>query len=81
MYLSKQSNITTFQHEMMHWWRQTVKTFADVGNKQAQIDMDTLNNYVGATTDSDWTREQEEVFARAWEQYLRRGIAPNKQLK
>lgn len=81
MYLSKQSNITTFQHEMMHWWRQTVKTFADVGNKQAQIDMDTLNNYVGATTDSDWTREQEEVFARAWEQYLRRGIAPNKQLQ
>ena len=81
MYLSKQSNITTFQHEMMHWWRQTVKTFADVGNKQAQIDMNTLNNYVGATTDSDWTREQEEVFARAWEQYLRRGIAPNKQLQ
>ena len=39
MYLSKQSNITTFQHEMMHWWRQTVKIFADVGNKKAQNDI------------------------------------------
>ena len=78
--LSKESNPTTFQHEMMHWWKSTIQTFAEQVNKQAQADLNILNKYVGAET-NNWNREQEEIFARSWEQYLRKGVAPTKELQ
>ena len=78
--LSKESNPTTFQHEMMHWWKSTISTFAEQGNKQAQADLNILNKYVKADS-NNWNREQEEIFARSWEQYLRKGIAPTKELQ
>lgn len=78
--LSKESNPTTFQHEMIHWWKSTIQTFAEQGNKQAQADLNILNKYVGAET-NNWNREQEEIFARSWEQYLRKGVAPTKELQ
>ena len=74
------ADVSTFQHEVMHWWRQTLGDYAKAGSEQAQKDLDLLNQYVEATS-NNWTVEQHEKLSRSWEVYLRRGIAPNKELQ
>ena len=81
--LFENSDITTFQHEVMHWYKGVVVNAAKAGSKQAQADLEVMNKFVGAK-DSNWTEGydgQEEKFARSYEQYLRKGITPSENLK
>lgn len=78
--LFENSDITTFQHETMHWFRGVVDNAVKSGSKQAQSDLDVMNKFVGART-NNWTTKQEEKFARSYEQYLRKGIAPTEDLR
>ena len=71
---------TTFLHEAMHWWEQTIRHYAKNGSKEAQKHLNLLGEYVGSK-DSKWTREQKELLANSFEKYLYNGIAPTSKLK
>lgn len=79
--LFNSSNFSTPIHEFAHYWRQLVNNFARAGSEQAKKELDILNKYVGAKNNESWTRSQEEKFARSFEAYLTKGIAPTEELK
>lgn len=78
--LFETADASTFIHEIMHWWEDVVREYANIGSKQAIEDLSIINKYVGSE-DGNWTMEQHEKLARSFEAYLRQGIAPSKQLK
>lgn len=75
------SNFSTPIHEFSHYWRQLVNNFSRAGSEQAKKELDILNKYVGAKNNESWTRSQEEKFAKSFEAYLTKGIAPAEELK
>ena len=78
--LFENANFSTVMHEMAHFWRQTVRDFAESGSQQAIQDLNVINEYVGANS-SNWDRDQEERFARSFEAYLTEGVSPNEDMK
>jgi hypothetical protein len=64
------SDQSTMLHEIGHVLRRWL----------SPEEMVTANEFVGATTPK-WSVEQEEMWARGWERYLRRGKAPTIELK
>ena len=50
---------------MMHWWKSTISTFTEQGNKQAQADLNILNKYVKADS-NNWNREQQKEFIKSF---------------
>ena len=70
VYVSEKANFSTFVHEAAHVARKTLQ-----GN--LLLDAEKAFNVEGG----NWTRAQEEAFARGFEQYLREGNAPTAELK
>ena len=82
---------TTFIHEFGHYLRYLIGvSVALFNNKQALEDFKTICSMVGNNmTINKYTRrrmfiagfttEQEEHFARSWEQYMKDGVAPSKE--
>lgn len=91
--LFETANLTSFQHEMAHFWLERFK-----GNALAAIDTD--GNPAARSTFADWETlkawfaenghavgagnviptEAHELFARSWERYLMEGKAPKTSL-
>lgn len=58
--LFEKADVSTVVHESIHFFRRRLD----------DIDMATVNRFVGADDAESWTVEQEEMLARAWERYL-----------
>ncbi|MDR2527104.1 MAG: hypothetical protein LBC92_04480 [Rickettsiales bacterium] len=84
---------TTFIHEFGHYVRFLIQQVAATRNKKAFEDFVSLTDLVRSRKDvamkknddffarGNFTVEEEENFAKTWEQYLRDGIAPTKKLQ
>jgi len=70
VYVSEKADFSTFVHEAAHVARKTLQ-----GN--LLLDAEKAFGIEGG----NWTRSQEEAFARGFEQYLREGKAPNAKLQ
>lgn len=79
----KNTDASTLPHEMFHIFRRELAETAGVeGSSPQSKDMwAKVCEFVGAKDGEPWTREQEEMFARAGERYLLEGKAPNAQLR
>ncbi len=73
LYLFENANFSTVVHEFMHIWRRT-----GVFNEEQ---IKSLNEWVGSTDWSNWTKSQEEKLARGWERYIYNGEAPTQWLR
>jgi Large polyvalent protein associated domain 22 len=76
------ANPSTFIHEMGHAYMNILK---DLGTRedspqQVKDDLATILKHLGAES-TDLTVEQEEIFARTFEAYLREGKAPSSALR
>lgn len=81
---------TTFIHEFGHYLRFLIAQIAIHKNKKALEDFRNITDLVRSRAeasmkkhDNYWTRgtftvDEEENFAKSWEQYLKDGIAPDK---
>ena len=70
IYLSKNSDLTTFIHEMGHIYRRRLQ-----GDMLKQAEM------LWGVKDGKWTREQEERFTEDLERWRRDGAAPTEEMK
>ena len=82
---------TTFIHEFGHYLRYLIGvSVALFSNRQAMEDFKTICSIVGNNMPinkytrrrafiAGFTTEQEEHFARSWEQYMKDGVAPSKE--
>lgn len=79
----KNADATSLPHEMFHIFRrELMDTAKGEGASPKSRDMwAKACEFVGAKEGEAWTREQEEMFARAGERYLLEGKAPNVQLR
>jgi hypothetical protein len=68
--IMQKADASTILHEMSHIFRRSLLDEESVA----------ANEWVGARS-NEWTTEQEELWARSFERYLRRGKAPNAYLK
>jgi hypothetical protein len=68
--IMQKADASTILHEMSHIFRRSLL------DEEAAA----ANEWVGAGS-NEWTTEQEELWARSFERYLRRGKAPNAYLK
>ncbi len=76
------NDLSTILHETGHIFRRDLEEMANLPGVSQQVrdDWQTILDWVGAE-DGNWTREQEEQFAQAWEEYFREGTAPVPKLK
>ncbi|MFW6311190.1 MAG: hypothetical protein ACOC1K_03030, partial [Nanoarchaeota archaeon] len=77
--LFKNQNKSTLLHETGHFFRSFTIKLANE-SQLARKELDAMNNLVNAKGDN-WTRDQEETFARSFEGYLREGKAPTHTLQ
>lgn len=79
----KNTDASTLPHEMFHIFRRELAETAGMegANPQSRDMWAKVCEFVGAKEGEPWTREQEEMFARAGERYLLEGKAPNAQLR
>lgn len=94
IYLNGQDvTTTTFVHEFGHYLRFLIAQIAINRNKKALEDFRRITDLVRSRADvamnqhddffyrGQFTEEEEENFAKSWEQYLKDGIAPDKKHK
>jgi hypothetical protein len=68
------ADMSTLVHEASHVFRKSLEELnGDLLNRAAEA--------VGVPKGSKWTREHEEVFARGFEDYMRTGTAPTRELR
>lgn len=81
--LYSKADPSTIMHEMAHHWLKSMADFISTGEADSQYLewYGKLSNYLDLKEGEDITVEQHEKFARAFEQYLRDGSAPDKNLK
>jgi hypothetical protein len=85
--LYKAADPTTFSHEMMHFWFETMASFATEPGAPAEMQKDfkTLLSYAGykdyADRMANMKAPAEERIAYAWEKYLSEGKAPVPELR
>lgn len=84
---------TTFIHEFGHYLRFLIAQIAMHRNKKALEDFKNIVDLVRSRADASmkkhdnyftrggFTIDEEENFAKSWEQYLKDGVAPNKKFK
>ena len=84
---------TTFIHEFGHYLRFLIAQIAMAGNKKAMDDFKKIVDLVRSRVDAysksydnfftrgGFTVDEEENFAKSWEQYMKDCIAPNKKHK
>jgi hypothetical protein len=88
--LLKDANLSTFQHELGHYFLDTLGHLAAQGDAPAQVkaDMATILKWGGVESLDSWhemsvdqQRELHEKFATGWETYLIKGQAPSLELR
>ena len=88
--LLKGANLSTFQHELGHFFLDTLTHMAAMPDAPAEVraDVAELFKWGGVTDLTDWhtrtadqQRELHEKFATGWETYLMRGQAPTLELR
>ena len=88
--LLKGANLSTFQHELGHFFLDTLTHMAAMPDAPAEVraDVAALFKWGGITDLTDWhtrtvdqQRELHEKFATGWETYLMRGQAPTLELR
>ena len=81
--LFRTANLSTLAHEMGHVYFLEMQRAVENGlaDESMQKDYGKLCAYVGAKPGVRWTVEQHEKLARAWESYLREGMAPSSVLE
>ena len=80
----KESNQSTYQHEMAHIFLQTKFDFIrqGIGTEQFKTDWTILSEYLDIKPNQEaLTRSQQETFARGYESYLKDGQAPSIELR
>lgn len=78
--LFENADASTFIHEMGHFFLRELNEFAKYSN-DSKIRLAEVNKWLGADESGVYTREQEEMFARGFEQFVREGKAPSNYLK
>lgn len=80
--LMKDANASTFVHESGHVYLEELARDAFHPNAPAQLkdDLDTTLSWLGVKSVEDIKTKQHEKWARGFEQYLREGVAPSKEL-
>jgi len=80
--LMKDANASTFIHESGHVYLEELARDAFHPNAPVQLrdDLDTTLQWLGVKSVEDIKTKQHEKWARGWEQYLREGVAPSKEL-
>lgn len=81
--LFESADTSTVLHEVGHIFRRDLETMASAADAPDQVraDWQTINEWVGVRPGEAWTREHEEKFAEAWEQYFMEGKAPSLTLR
>jgi len=83
IYLFERADKSTLPHEIGHVFRQVLEELAlDEATPQwCKDDWAKACSFVGARVGKEWTRNQEEKWARAFEQYLFEGKVPSEELR
>jgi hypothetical protein len=79
IFLAANSNASTFQHELAHWYLNDLFK----ASKKGLVDADyrVLADWLKIKDNqTELTAQQHEMFARGWERYLREGRAPSSEL-
>ncbi len=86
--LTPNANLSTFSHEMGHWYLDTMMGLSGRGSALLDADITTLLREFGVNSVDDWNalgvegqRKYHEQFASWLEVYLTKGEAPNPSLK
>lgn len=86
--LTPNANLSTFSHEMGHWYLDTMMGLSGRGSDLLDSDIATLLREFGVKSVEDWNalgvegqRKYHEQFASWLEVYLSKGEAPNPSLK
>jgi hypothetical protein len=77
------SDVSTFVHEMGHFYFRILEDLAVKEEGQFEIDYETALQFLGAEAGTRWedlTEEQHEKWAKAFEAYIYTGKAPSKAL-
>lgn len=80
--LTKNANESTFVHEMAHDWleRLTADARHEAAPDDLRADAQTIHQWLGTRDGAQIPTKAHEKFARGFEQYLREGIAPSREL-
>lgn len=78
--LLEKADESTFVHESAHFFLALMKRLA-AESPEIKADLDALYAWVGAAPGDVLTVEQEEQFARGFEQYLKEGKSPSVELR
>jgi len=80
--LYKNSNPSSLAHEMLHHWVFLHENAYRTGKMEGQVlqDFQKLAEFAGHELGTEWTREEHEKLASAWETYLSEGKAPSLEL-
>lgn len=79
--LFKEADASTLVHETGHLFLRDMRDIAEVTDKMdVKDDFNHIKTWLGSE-DGTFTRKQEEMFARGFEQYMREGKAPTSRLK
>lgn len=78
----KSANASSGIHEFSHGWLEEMRK--DSAHPEApqglRDDMQTVNDWLGVGENGEIKTKQHEKFARGFEQYMREGVAPSKEL-
>ena len=77
--LFEMADSSTLFHELGHMFLRELRTAADI-SPEAKKQFEAIKENLGSQ-DGNFTREQEEQFARNFEQYLMEGSSPSKYLR
>lgn len=80
--LMKSANPSTLIHEGAHHFLDMMKDFSSekFAPEKIKSDMQIIKDWLKVGEDGQFTRAMEEKFARGFEQYMRDGIAPTREL-
>lgn len=81
--LFEKANLSTFLHEVGHFYLEVMGDLAEDPNTSQQVkdDYAAILKFLGASDRTGITREMHETFARANEAYLMEGKAPSPELR
>lgn len=81
--LFKTADASTLTHEMAHHWLKIISDFANSGDADSKYLQwyGQIKGFLNLEDGKPLTVEQQEKFARAFEQYLRTGESPTENLK
>jgi hypothetical protein len=78
--LLRNADLSTFIHETGHFFLEVLRDQRDASPEVRKM-YDTVSGWMGKTEEGAFTREQHEMWARGFEQYLMEGRAPTPELQ